>query len=136
MSLWNRLAEVWREDDDFRQAILRYATRSDRLDTVSSGLWPEVVYPLIERAHWQRTFRPRLEALWDYVVGKLLHVPVPGVRLDRMMVIAIPLEVAEQFDEDIFEFIDDPDLDESEASLSESQETKSLSHKPVQAALR
>ena len=108
VSLWNRVAEVWREEDDFRQAVLRYATRSDHLDTASADLWPEVVYPLIERAHWQRTFRPRLEALWDYVVGKLLHVPVPGVRLDRMMVIAIPLEVAEQLDEDLFEFVDDP----------------------------
>ena len=103
VSLWNRVAEVWRQEDDFRQAVLRYATRSDQLDTVSADLWPEVVYPLIERAHWQRTFRPRHEAIWDYVVGKLLHVPVPGVRLDRMMVIAIPLEVAEQLDLDLFD---------------------------------
>ena len=123
VSLWNRVAEVWRQEDDFRQAVLRYATRSDHLDTVSADLWPEVVYPLIERAHWQRTFRPRHEALWDYVVGKLLRVPVPGVRLDRMMVIAIPLEVAEQLDEDLFAFVDDPRLDEDEASPSESRAT-------------
>ena len=50
------------------------------------------------------------------MVGKLLHVPVPGVRLDRMMVIAIPLEVAEQLDEDLFTFVDDPQLEEDEAS--------------------
>ena len=62
VSLWNRVTEVWRQEDDFRQAVLRYATRSDHLDTVSADLWPEVVYPLIERAHWQRTFRPRHEA--------------------------------------------------------------------------
>ena len=123
VSLWNRVAEVWRQEDDFRQAVLRYATRSDHLDTVSADLWPEVVYPLIERAHWQRTFRPRHEALWDYVVGKLLRVPVPGVRLDRMMVIAIPLEVAEQLDQDLFAFVDDPQIDEDEASPSESQAT-------------
>jgi len=123
VSLWNRVMEVWRQEDDFRQAVLRYAMRSDHLDTVSADLWPEVVYPLIERAHWQRTFRPRHEALWDYVVGKLLHVPVPGVRLDRMMVIAIPLEVAEQLDEDLFAFVDDPRLDEDEAGPSESQVT-------------
>ena len=121
VSLWNRVAEVWRQEDDFRQAVLRYATRSDHLDAVSADLWPEVVYPLIEHAHWQRTFRPRHEALWDYVVGKLLHVPVPGVRLDRMMVIAIPLEVAEQLDEDLSAFVDDPRLDEDEASPSESR---------------
>ena len=123
VSLWNRAAEVWRQDDDFRQAVLRYATRSDQLDAVSADLWPEVVYPLIERAHWQRTFRPRLEALWDYVVGKLLHIPVPGVRLDRMMLIAIPVEVAEQLDEDLFAFVDDPQLDEDETSPSEGQWT-------------
>ena len=56
VSLWNRVAEVWRQDDDFRRAVLRYATRSEQLDAVSADLWPEVVYPLIERAHWQRTF--------------------------------------------------------------------------------
>jgi serine/threonine-protein kinase len=116
VSLWNRVTEVWRKEDDFREAVLRYATRSADLDQVSAGLWPEVVYPLIERAHWQRTFRPRHEALWDYVVGKLLRVPVPGVRLDRMMVIAIPLEVAKQLDEDLFAFVDDPTLEEDDAA--------------------
>jgi eukaryotic-like serine/threonine-protein kinase len=125
VSLWNRVAEVWRQEHDFRRAILRYTTRSDQLDAVSADLWPEVVYPLIERAHWQRTFRPRHEALWDYVVGKLLHVPVPGVRLDRMMVIAIPLEVAKQLDLDLFAYVDDPGLpEEDEASPTERQRTE------------
>ncbi len=125
VSLWNRVAEVWRHEDDFRRAVLRYTTRSDQLDAVSAELWPEVVYPLIERAHWQRTFRPRHEAIWDYVVGKLLHVPVAGVQLDRMMVIAIPLEVAEQLDLDLFGFVDDPGLpEEDEASPTETQRTE------------
>jgi eukaryotic-like serine/threonine-protein kinase len=123
VALWNRVAEVWRQEDDFRQAVLRYATKSGDLDQVSADLWPEVVYALIERAHWQRKFRPRFEALWDYVVGKLLHIPVPGVRLDRMMVIAIPIEVTEQFEEDLFTFLDDPRFDEDETSPSESQVT-------------
>jgi serine/threonine-protein kinase len=118
VSLWNRVAEVWRQKDDLRRAVLRYATRSDQLDTAGADLWPEVVYSLIERAHWQRTFRPLHEAIWDYVVGKLLHVPVPGVRLDRIMVIAIPLEVAEQLKEDLSTFVDDPRLDD-EAGPSE-----------------
>ena len=73
---------------------------------------------MIERAHWQRTFRPRHEALWDYVVGKLFHVPLAGVRLDRMMVIAIPFDVAEQLDEDLFPFVDAPDLEGDEPSPS------------------
>ena len=123
VSLWNRIAEVWHEEADFRRAVFRYATRSEPPDAVSAGLWPEVVYPLIERAHWQRTFRPRLEVLWDYVVGDLLRLPMPGVRLDRMMIIAIPAEVAEQLDEDLYTFADDTRLAEAweEASPSESR---------------
>ncbi|HZW33694.1 MAG TPA: serine/threonine-protein kinase [Isosphaeraceae bacterium] len=132
VSLWNRVMEVWRQEDDFREAVLRYATRSDHLDAVSADLWPEVVYPLIERAHWQRTFRPRHEALWDFVVGKLLHFPVAGVRLDRMMIIAIPLEVAEQLDEDLFAFVDDPRLDEDETIPAEDQGTDEDAASPAE----
>jgi serine/threonine-protein kinase len=126
VSLWNRVTEVWRRESDFRRAVLRYATRSEQLDTIAGELWPEVVYPLIERAHWQRVFRPRYEALWDYVVGKLLRVPVAGVRLDRMMIIAIPIEVAEQLDKDLFAFVDEPQVveEETEASSSEIPVTK------------
>ena len=143
VSLWNRVAEVWRKEGDFRHAVLRYATRSDDLGTVSAGLWPEVVYPLIERAHWQRTFRPRHEALWDYVVGKLLRIPVPGVRLDRMMIVVIPREVAEQLDEDLFAFVDDPHLEEDEAEplrdpdgRSESSHLRRSHHPPRRGAER
>jgi serine/threonine-protein kinase len=137
VSLWNRVAEAWRRDGKFRQAVLHYATRSDQLDAGSADLWPEVVYPLIERAHRQRTFRPRYEALWDYVVGKLLRVPLAGVRLDRMMIIAIPVEVTEQLDldlstvvdearfsEDLSTFLDDSRLDLETASTAESQATR------------
>ncbi len=127
VSLWNRVAEVWRQEGEFRRSVLNYATRSEDLDAVSADLWPEVVYPLIEHAHWQRTFRPRLEAVWDYVVGKLLKVPVAGVRLDRMMIIAIPLDVAEQLDEDLSTFVKEPhfdeDEDEDETSPPEPQST-------------
>jgi serine/threonine-protein kinase len=121
VSLWNRVAEIWRREGDFRRAVLCYTTRSEQLDAVSADLWPEVVYPLIERANWQRKFRPRLEALWDYVVGKLLHVPLAGVHLDRMMIIAIPLEVAEQLDEGLSELVIDPRLDEGEDETTPSE---------------
>ena len=123
VSLWNRVREVWREEDDFREAVLRYATRSDQLDAVSADLWPEVVYPLIERAHWQRTFRPKHEAIWDYLVGKLLHVIAAGVRLDKMMLVAIPQEVAEQLDLDLVTFVDDPQIDEEGPISTESLAT-------------
>jgi serine/threonine-protein kinase len=119
VSLWNRVAEVWREEDDFRKALLGYTTRSDQCDTASADLWPEVLYPLIEQAHWQRTFRPRHEAIWDFVVGKLLHVPLAGVRLDRMMLIAIPLEVAEQLESDLSTLVDEPRFADEETSSSE-----------------
>ncbi len=130
VSLWNRIAEVWRQEDEFRKTVLRYATRSDHVDGFSADLWPEVVYPLIERAHWQRTFRPRHEALWDFVVGKLLRVPISGVRLDRMMVIAIPLEVAEQLDLDLTAFVDDPRLDEEETEASPTESQSSQQRRP------
>jgi serine/threonine-protein kinase len=121
VSLWNRLAEVWRQEDDFRQAVLRYASHTAHLDSVSADLWPEVVYPLIERAHWQRTFLPRHQAIWDYVLGKLLRIPMPGVRLDRMLIIAVPPEVAEQLDEDLdlFALVDDPHFADDEPSPAE-----------------
>ena len=123
VSLWNRVAEIWRQKGAFRRAVLRYVMGSDRLDAVSTDLWPEVVHPLIERVHWQRTFRSRLEGLRDNVVGNLLTVPVPGVRLDRTMVIAIPPEIAEQLDEDLSTIVNDPRLDEIELSPSESRAT-------------
>ena len=63
---------------------------------------------------------PLHEAIWDYVAGKLLHVPVPGVRLDRIMVVVIPVEVADQLKEDLSAFADESLLDE-DANLSESQ---------------
>ncbi|QEH32245.1 Serine/threonine-protein kinase PknB [Aquisphaera giovannonii] len=121
VSLWNRVAEVWQEEDEFRKAVLRYATGSDARDSASVDLWPEVVYPLIEHTHWQRTFRPRLEAIWDYVVGQILKAPVPGVRLDRMMIVAIPLDVSEQLDRDLATFVEDPELREGETSSDEIQ---------------
>ena len=56
---WNRLAEVWRDHPDFRAAALRYASREAHRDPASQALWPEVVYPLIELARWQRRYRSR-----------------------------------------------------------------------------
>lgn len=70
---WNRVAEVWRQDSGFRQAVLRYATSTARTDPDSLHLWPEVVYPLIERARWQRRGRTRLEAAWDLISASTLR---------------------------------------------------------------
>ena len=80
---WNRVSEVWRNEAEFRTAVLRYATKNAHRDPASTGLWPEVVYPLIERARWHRRIRPRTEAIWDYLCGRILHVPDAGIVLDR-----------------------------------------------------
>ena len=81
---WNRVTEVWRNEIEFRTAVLRYATSNAHRDPASAALWPEVVYPLIERARWHRRIRPRTEAVWDYVCGRL-HLPDAGVALDRAL---------------------------------------------------
>jgi serine/threonine-protein kinase len=131
VSLWNRVAEVWRQEEDFRKAVLRYATRSNDTGTASVDLWPEVVYPLIEQAHWQRTFRPPHEAVWDFVVGKLFRIPVAGVRLDRMMIIAIPIEVAEQLDLDLSRFVEEPELDEAATETSSAEFPTKTERRPI-----
>ena len=107
---WNRVTEVWRENPDFRESVLRYATKDAFRDPASIDLWPEVVYPLIERARWQREFRPKHEAVWDYLCDHVLRVPDAGVRLDRMIVKAVPAKVAEELYLDVGEFVDEPRL--------------------------
>ncbi len=64
------------------------------------------------------------------MVGKLLHVPVAGVQLDKMMVIAIPLDVAEQLDEDLLTVIDDPHLDEDETDASPTESPVTQEKRP------
>ncbi|SIO59105.1 serine/threonine protein kinase [Singulisphaera sp. GP187] len=108
---WNRVAEVWRDDAKFRTAVLRYATRNAANDPASLELWPEVVYPLIERVRWQRQTRTKAEAIWDNVCAHLLHVPDAGVRLDRAFEKAVPARVVEQLDAELDSFEDDPQLD-------------------------
>jgi hypothetical protein len=112
---WNRVTEVWRDQVDFRQAVLKYATRSAHRDPASTDLWPEVVYPLIERARWQREFRPKHEAVWDYLCAKVFYVPDAGVRLDRIMNKVVPAQVAEELDLGLANFVDDPRLDDDDA---------------------
>ena len=82
---WNRLADAWRDHPEFRAAALGYASRQAARDPASQALWPEVVYPLIELARWQRRYRSRAETLWDAVVGRFFHVGDAGVELDRLL---------------------------------------------------
>jgi eukaryotic-like serine/threonine-protein kinase len=108
---WNRLTELWRGAPDFRQGVLKYATVAAADDPASIELWPEVVYPLIERARWQRRLRTKYEMFWDGVTG-VVQAPAPGVRMDRAMARAVPEQVAEQIDQDLEAFEDVADLAE------------------------
>ena len=75
---WNRVSEVWRIEPQFRHAVLRYATTGAYRDPASSSLWPEVVYPLIERARWHRRVRSRTEAVWDYLCARCSTCRMPA----------------------------------------------------------
>jgi serine/threonine protein kinase len=112
---WNRVAEVWRNQADFRTAVLRYATASAHRDPASTGLWPEVVYPLIERARWHRRIRGRTEAIWDYLSGKILHVGDAGVALDRAIDRVVPAPLVAELDESINFLDESPRLDDEHA---------------------
>lgn len=113
---WNRLAEIWHGDESFRQAVLRYATTSAHRDPASIQLWPEVVYPLIERARWQRRFRSKAEAFWDLIGGRVLRLPDRGVRLDEVLESRVPSQVIEQLDASLDAFDDDPEAVFDEAA--------------------
>jgi serine/threonine-protein kinase len=112
---WNRVAEVWRDQQPFRKAVLRYATSKAHRDPASAALWPEVVYPLIERARWHRRIRSRTEALWDYLCAKVIRLPDAGVELDRALDRAVPAPLVAQLDDSLDLMIENPRLDDEEA---------------------
>jgi len=106
---WNRVADVWRERPDFRRAVLGYATTGAAADPASASLWPEVVYPLIERARWQRRLRSTPELLWDQVLGAF-HLPDAGNKLDRAIREVVPTRVVAELDQELAAFADEPEL--------------------------
>jgi serine/threonine-protein kinase len=107
---WNRVVDVWKDRPDFRQAVLGYATTTAAKDPASADLWPEVVYPLIERARWQRQRRSGTEAAWD-AVCEAFHLPDAGVRLDQAIKKVVPAQVVEELDHELGSFEENPDLD-------------------------
>jgi serine/threonine-protein kinase len=100
---WNRVSEVWRNEVEFRVAVLRYATAEAHRDAASSALWPEVIYPLIERARWHRRIRTSTEAVWNYVRGRL-HVPDAGVAFDQMLSRSIPAPLFQHLEDEVLLF--------------------------------
>ncbi len=118
---WNRVVDVWRSRADFRKAVLGYATTGAWKDPSSADLWPEVVYPLIERARWQRQRRSGAEVAWD-AVCEALHLPDAGVRLDQAIKKVVPAQVVEELDLELGTFEEDPDLDfDAPANEAESE---------------
>ncbi len=111
---WNRVVEVWRNETEFRAAVLRYATSGADRDPASASLWPEVVYPLIERARWHRRIRSRTESAWDYIWGGMLHLPDAGVVLDRAIERVVPAPLAAQLEESLNLMFDNPPLDDED----------------------
>lgn len=107
---WNRVSEVWRNEVEFRTSVLRYATTKAYRDPASAGLWPEVVYPLIERARWHRRIRSRAEVVLDYICGQL-HVPQAGVALDRVLRRSMPAPIYADIEDELQFFADSPGLD-------------------------
>lgn len=123
---WNRVTEVWQNNPGFRDSVLRYATLRAARDPASASLWPEVVYPLIERARWQRLRRNRVEAMWDRV-GAQVGLPDAGVRMDRGFVAHVPSQVAAQLESGLKSFGDvDPTLDEPNATDPEEEQARRL----------
>jgi eukaryotic-like serine/threonine-protein kinase len=122
---WNRVTDVWRENDEFRESVLRYATQSAWRDPSSIELWPEVVYPLIERARWQRQLRSIPEQVWDRVCGTL-HVPDAGNRLDRAIKVSVPEQVAEKLEIAPDAFLENPDLGPDQSEPAAEREPSGL----------
>ena len=110
---WNRVAEVWRIDAEVPRrrcfatppagpTATRPARRCGRRSSI----------PLIERARWHRRIRSRTEAVWDYLCGRVLHVPDAGVVLDRAMVRSVPAPLVAQLDDSLDLLVESPRLDD------------------------
>ncbi len=95
---WNELTQIWRSKPDFRTAVLRYATKTPWKDQASINLWPEVVYPLIERAQMQRQLRSHSEAFWDTIFGAVLRVGDAGVNMDRAIRQQVPQRLVREIE--------------------------------------
>lgn len=124
---WNRLAEAWRNHPELRAATLRYASPRAQSDPASLALWPEVVYPLIELARWQRQTRSPFRSLWDFVAGKLLHLPDPGLELDRLLQRDVPAQVVAEIDHSVRQLARKPPSEDEDTATSPADETDRLS---------
>jgi serine/threonine-protein kinase len=112
---WNRVAEAWRDEPAFRVAALRFASPQAHRDPAGQALWPEVVYPLIEMARWQRRFRSGPERLFDALLARILRTGDAGVELDRLLARSVSPQVVAQIDDSVNLLARKPPPDEEEA---------------------
>ena len=108
---WNRVSDVWRDDPEFCEAVLRYATQSAASHPASAELWPEVVYPLIARGPLACRNQPRAEAIKDFLFESVLHTPNPGLRCDRAIRVALPAPVVAKLDVSLDALVDSRELE-------------------------
>ena len=120
---WNRVTEAWRGKPEFRESVLRYATKAAWTDPASASMWPEVVYPLIERARWQRQLRSAGEVAWDRVAGGL-GLPDAGNRMEKALKVAVPERVVRQLEVSLHAFVDDPILEEDDPEAGSEPEAR------------
>jgi serine/threonine-protein kinase len=74
LRLWNRLADIWAENPDFRRVVLRSSVPWLAQEKAVLRFWPEVVEPL-----WEEARRRRTDPNWS----RRLSMFTPGAR-DRM----------------------------------------------------
>ena len=74
LRLWNRLADLWAANPDFRRAVLRASAPWVAKDPATMRFWPEVVEPL-----WLEAMRRRDDPNWS----RRLALLTPGAR-ERM----------------------------------------------------
>jgi hypothetical protein len=103
---WNQVIDLWRGNPEFRRAVLRYTSGKAARDPAGQVLWPEVVYPLIELGRFQRRSRSKTEAAWDYLRGRIFHMPDAGSLLDRMINRVMPRQVMQQLDDSLDLLVD------------------------------
>ncbi|WP_337175878.1 serine/threonine-protein kinase [Paludisphaera sp.] len=125
---WNRLADAWREQPEVRDAVLRYVGGAADRDSSAAVMWPEVVYPLVEIARWQRSRESPWRGALRFLTSRVLRIPDPTERLHRTLKRHLSGRVVEQLDRSALQLErvmgkgapDEPaDADEAESSGAE-----------------
>lgn len=79
---WREAGELWKNDPGLRGAVLRYTAHWAAQDYRVRALWPEVIYPLVQRARYRRANRSLAEVLGEGLVDLLLGRRGPGAEME------------------------------------------------------